>query len=113
MGLYRTDGYNSTSLLLVPNTLMKKATPEKLLKQHRELTHSESLKVTSHVQRESGEWFLNTLMLEGIDVPFQYKRQQKYKNLTGARVNLTYYPETRNVAGIEMEVMKVVRVRRC
>ncbi|KAA9134088.1 hypothetical protein F3N42_00625 [Marinihelvus fidelis] len=89
-----------------------KSDPDKLLKRHRELTHSESLKVVSHVQRQSGDWYLNTLMLEGYDVPFQYKRQVKYKNLQGGRVNLTYYPTTKNVAGMAVEVMNVVRVRR-
>lgn len=89
-----------------------KSDPDKLLKKHRELVHSESLKVESHVQRSSGEWFLNTLIVEGYDVPFQYKRRQKYKNLKGGRVNLTYYATTKEVAGIAIEVMNVVRVRR-
>mgnify|MGYP000144454222 CR=1 FL=1 len=89
-----------------------KSDPARLLKKHRELTHSESLKVVSHVQRQSGGWFINTLMLEGYEVPFQYKRQSRYRNLQGGRVNLTYYPTTRDVAGISLEVMKVVRIRR-
>jgi hypothetical protein len=70
------------------------------------------LKVTSHVQRESGEWFLNTLMVEGHEVPFKYKRKKRYKSLEGQRVNMTYYPVTEQVAGLEFEVMKVVRVKR-
>ena len=86
--------------------------PAKLLKKHRELVHSDALKVVSHVQRPMDEWILNTLMVEGHDVPFQYKRQKRYKNLEGARVNLTYYASTREVAGMAMEIMKVVRVRR-
>ena len=65
----------------------------------------------SHVQREVGDWFLNTLMIEGVDVPFQYKRQKRYKSLRGARVNLTYYPSTESVAGMDVEVMRVTRVR--
>lgn len=69
------------------------------------------MKVTSHVQRESGEWMINTLMIEGCDVAFRYKRKQKYKSLKGQRVNLTYYPTTENIAGIQMEVMNVVRIR--
>jgi hypothetical protein len=89
-----------------------KSSPEKLLKKHHDLIHSEAMTVVSHVQRQSGDWFLNTLMLEGYDVPFQYKRQKKYKNLKGGRVNLTYYAASRDVAGIAVEVMKVVRVRR-
>lgn len=90
----------------------RKNTPvNKLLKKHDELTHSDAVKVISHVQREQDDWILNTLMIEGCDVPFRYKRKKNYKNLTGQRVNLTYYPVTENVAGFELEVMKVVRVR--
>lgn len=85
--------------------------PEKLLKQHAKLVHSDMLKVTSHVQREEGEWIINTLLVEGYDVPFNYKRKKQYKNLTGQRVNLTYYPSARLVAGIEFEVMNVVRIK--
>jgi hypothetical protein len=89
-----------------------KSDPKRLLKRHDELVHSDGLKVVSHVQRASGDWFLNTLMLEGYDVPFQYKRRKKYKNLQGGLVNLTYYPSSMEVAGMDVEVMKVVRVRR-
>jgi hypothetical protein len=85
--------------------------PEKLLKKHEKLVHSDMVKVTSHVQREKGEWFLNTLMIEGCEIPFKYKRTKKYKNLRGQRVNLTYYPATESVAGLEFEVMNVVRIR--
>ena len=69
------------------------------------------LKVTSHVQREKGEWIINTLMVEGCEAPFKYKRKRKYKSINGQRVNLTYYPDTETVAGIEMEVMNVVRIK--
>jgi len=82
-----------------------------LLKNHQKLTHSDMMKVESHVQRESGEWFINTLMIEAYDVPFKYKRKKRYKNLNGQRVNLTYYPATENVAGFEMEIMNVVRIK--
>jgi len=82
-----------------------------LLDKHQKLTHSDMLKVESHVQRESGEWFLNTLMLEGIDVPFKYKRKKLYKNLQGQRVNLTYYPSTEVIIGVEVEIMNVVRIK--
>ena len=85
--------------------------PEKLLKKHRKLIHSEMLKVTSHVQRSEEEWIINTLLVEGYDVPFNYKRKKHYKSLTGQRVNLTYYPAIKMVAGIEFEVMKVVRIK--
>ncbi len=84
---------------------------KKLLKTHQNLIQSDFKKVTSHVQRLEGEWYINTLMIEGYDVPFKYKRQKKYKNLNGQRVNLTYYPDTEKVAGFEMEIMKVVRVK--
>jgi len=85
--------------------------PEKLLKKHAQLVHSDMAKVTSHVQREKGDWILNALMIEGCEIPFKYRRSKKYKNLKGQRVNLTYYPDTESVAGMEFEVMKVVRIR--
>ena len=90
---------------------MKNTEPEKLIKKHEQLTHTDMMKVTSHVQREAGTWIINTLMIEGCDVPFRYKRQVKYKNLKGQRVNLTYYPTKELVAGIEMETMNVVRIK--
>lgn len=83
----------------------------KLLKKHPQLTHSENLVVESHVQREQDNWFVNTLMIRGYSVAFKYRRQKPYKNLQGQRVNLTYYPATETVAGIDMEIMKVVRIR--
>ncbi|MEJ2360198.1 MAG: hypothetical protein P8Z75_02030 [Gammaproteobacteria bacterium] len=85
--------------------------PDKLLKKHAQLTHSENLKVTSHVQRQTGEWILNTIMVEGYDVPFRFKRKQPYRNARGARVNLTYYPDIETIGGMAMEVMKVVRIK--
>jgi len=84
---------------------------KKLLKSHQKLNHSESMKVVSHVQRDTKEWVLNTLILEGYDVPFKYKRKKMYKNIKGQRVNLTYYAVKENVADIDMEVMKVVRIK--
>lgn len=69
-------------------------------------------KVTSHVQREKDDWVLNTIVLEGYGVPFQYTRRKVYKSLAGGRVNLTFYPETKSVAGMDFETMKVVRIRR-
>jgi len=72
--------------------------PDKLLKQHAKLIHSDNRKVLSHTQRQQGEWILNTIMLEGYDVPFRYKRKKLYKDITGARVNVTYYPESITVA---------------
>jgi 50S ribosomal subunit-associated GTPase HflX len=63
-------------------------------------------------QREQGEWILHTLMVEGCDVPFKFKRKGKYLSLKGARVNITFYPEQQVVAGITFEVMNVVRITR-
>ena len=64
----------------------------------------------SHVQRKDGGWIINTVMIEGLDVPFRYKRKKRYKTLEGARVNMTYYPNTESLAGIDFEVMNVVRI---
>lgn len=89
-----------------------KSDAEKLIERHADLVHSEKRKVVSHVQREDGEWVINTIMAEGCEVPFRYKRKQKYKNLQGALVNMTYYPATDFVAGIEVEIMNVVRIKR-
>lgn len=85
--------------------------PEKLLKRHHQLVHSEHVKVSSHVQRPRDDWIINTLMIEGYQVPFQYKRKQHYKSLKHQYVNLTYYAETKIIAGLEMEIMNVVRVK--
>ena len=83
----------------------------KLTKKHHELVHSEMQKVTSHVQRDTREWVINTIMIEGCDVPFKYKRKKTYKNIKGQRVNLTYYLAKEEVAGIELDVMNVVRIK--
>jgi hypothetical protein len=91
---------------------MPRSDPKKLIEKHPNLIHSENLKVVSHVQRTEGDWLINTIMIEGYDVPFKYKRKKAYKNLNGASVNLSYYPVTNMVAGIEFEEMKVVRIRR-
>ncbi len=88
-----------------------KSEPEKLLKRHEKLVHSEMMKVTSHVQRETPDWFVNTIMIEGCEAPFRFKRKQRYKNIKGQRVNLTYYPVTELIAGMEFEIMKVVRIK--
>jgi hypothetical protein len=88
-----------------------KSQVDKLLKKNPQLIHSDMMKVTSHVQRQSDGWFINTIMIENCEVPFKYKRKKRYKNLTGATVNLTYYPQAELIAGIEFETMKVVRIR--
>jgi len=85
--------------------------PEALIKKHKQLVHSDMQKVTSHVQRDDGEWILNTIMIEGCDAPFKYRRKKQYKNIQGQRVNLTYYPSVETVAGFNMEIMKVVRIK--
>jgi len=85
--------------------------PENLLKKHAELVHSEMRKVNSHVQRVAGEWIVNTIMIEGCEVPFKYQRKKRYKSLQGQRVNLTYYPATEQVAGLDFETMRVVRIK--
>ena len=84
----------------------------KLVKKHQELTHSEMVKVVSHVQRDKDDWILNTVMIEDCDVPFKFKRKQQYINLKGARVNITYYPVVEVVAGLEFEIMNVVRIKK-
>ncbi len=86
--------------------------PDKLTKKHPKLVHSDQLKVVSHNQREQDGWFLNSIMVENCDVPFKYKRPQKYKTLNkGQRINLTYYPAEENVGGLSFEYMKVVRIK--
>jgi hypothetical protein len=90
---------------------MAKSPVDKLLRSHPKLTHSTDVKVISHVQRAKGDWILNTLMLYKVEVPFKYKRKKHYKDLSGARVNLTYYPATENIAGFDIEIMNVVRIK--
>jgi hypothetical protein len=86
--------------------------PNELLKAHHQLTHSEMKRVISHTQREKGDWFINSIMIEGCDIPFKYKRKTKYKQLNkGQRINLTYYSQTEEVAGLKFETMKVVRIK--
>ena len=85
---------------------------KKLLVKHQQLNQLDMAKVTSHVQREKDDWVLNTLLLEGYDVPFQYTRKKVYKSLVGGRVNLTFYPAPNSIAGVDFEIMKVVRIRR-
>ena len=88
-----------------------KSSSKKLIEKHPHLTHTEMAKVVSHVQRVKGDWILNTIMIEGCDIPFRYKRREKYKNLKGQRVNLTYYPDTEPVGGMVFECMRLVRIK--
>lgn len=91
---------------------MKNKQVAKLLVTHDKLIQTDRIKVTSHVQREQDDWYINTLMLQGYDVPFRYKRKQPYKSLTGQQVNVTYYPAIETVtASIELEVMNIVRLK--
>jgi len=92
-------------------TFKNNNTAAKLIKHHPKLTHTENIKVISHVQRECDDWQLNTLMLDGVDVAFKYKRKKSYKNLKDYRVNITYYSDIETVAGFEIEIMKVVRIK--
>lgn len=87
------------------------STPEKLTKKHPDLTHTDMAKVVSHTQRNKGDWIVNSLMIEGCEVPFKYMRKKLFKNLNGQRINLTYYPEIELVAGMEFDYMKVVRIK--
>ncbi|NQZ24772.1 MAG: hypothetical protein HRT55_00465 [Colwellia sp.] len=96
---------------IIKKTLSNKNSAQKLIKKHDKLVHSEHMKVSSHVQRECDDWIVNTLILDNIDVPFKYKRKKLYKSLQGQRVNLTYYPETEVVAGFDIEVMSIVRIK--
>lgn len=92
-------------------TSSKNNPSKQLTEQHHKLIHTENIKVVSHVQRESDDWLLNTLMLESVDVPFKYKRKKLYKSLQGQRINITYYPDNETIAGFSIEIMKVVRVK--
>lgn len=89
-----------------------KSSADELLKKHPNLVHSENLSVITHTQRQQGDWYINTLMLKGYDVPFKYKRPKKFKSLKDQHINVTYYPENEVVAGIRLEVMQVIRLRR-
>ena len=82
----------------------------KLLAENDNLIHSTIQKITSHVQRQKGEWIFNTVLVEGHDVPFKYKRLKTYKSLKGARVDMIYYPDTENIAGMNFEIMKVIKI---
>lgn len=97
--------------MTIPPIPPRKNRETNLTQRHAKLTHTENIKVVSHVQRESDDWQLNTLMLDGIDVPFKYKRKKRYKNLKGCHVNITYYPDNEKVAGFDIEIMKIVRIK--
>jgi len=83
---------------------------KKLLAENDQLIHSKMKKVESHVQRQVGDWFHNTVLIEESEVPFKYKRQKKYISLKGAKVDIIYYPNTETIAGIDFEYMKVIQI---
>ncbi|WP_299496754.1 hypothetical protein [uncultured Shewanella sp.] len=85
---------------------------DKMLKKHDKLIHSQDMKIMSHTQREKEEWVQHTLMAEGCETPFKFRRTQQYKSLTGARVNLTYYSDVEQVAGFDIDIFKIVRIKR-
>jgi hypothetical protein len=89
---------------------MKVKSTRKLLSEHEALTHSSMQKVSSHVQRRDGDWELNTVLVEGQDIPFKYKRRKLYKSLKGARVDMIYYPDTETIAGMDFPFMRVVKI---
>ncbi len=84
---------------------------DKLLERHELLVHSEMKRVVSHVQRQTTSWIINTVMLADCSTPFRFKRKKRYRDLKGAYVNMTYYPSTETIGGIDIEVMNVVRIR--
>jgi len=88
-----------------------KSDVDKLLEKNRQLNQLDLARVVSHVQREKDGWVLNTVMLDGYAVTFKYSRKKLYRSLQGARVNLTSYPQLEQVAGLDVEIMKVVRIR--
>ena len=63
-----------------------KSERQKLVDKHSQLNQTDNAKVISHVQREEkdSDWIRHTIMLEGIDVPFIYRRKQQYQSLKGA-----------------------------
>ena len=93
--------------------MSKKNAAKLLTEKHPELTHSEQQSVVSHVQREADDWYLNMIMLKGLNVPFKYRRKKLYKSLQGQQVNITYYPANETIAGFEIEIMKIVRIKVC
>jgi hypothetical protein len=83
---------------------------KKFLQENEQLTHSTMQKVESHVQRQKDNWILNTVLIEGCDVPFKYKRKKRYKSLKGAHVDIIYYPDTETIAGVKFDHMKVIKI---
>ncbi len=83
---------------------------KQFLAENDNLVHATMQKVASHVQRQQGDWFLNTVLIDQHDVPFKYKRKRRYQSLKGARVDMIYYADKENIAGVDFECMKVVKI---
>ncbi len=92
--------------------IVMKSDVDKMLNKHQQLTHSVEVKVTSHTQRDTGDWIQHTIMIENCNAPFKFNRTKAYQSLKGAKVNLTYYPALEKIAGFDIEIMKVVRIKR-
>lgn len=58
-----------------------KSSLDKMLANHNKLIHTEGVKITSHTQREVEEWVQHTVMIEGCDVPFKFKRPKNFDAL--------------------------------
>ena len=82
------------------------------IEQQQNVYHREHCTVLSHTQRDEGEWVQHTLMLENYETPFRFRRSKRYRCLKGESVDVDYYPQTTLVAGMELETMKVVRIKR-
>jgi hypothetical protein len=88
-----------------------KSAHQKLVSRHPNLLSGENCKVNSHVQRQQDDWYINTLMIDGIDTPFKYKRKKLYRSLKGQRVNLSYYMTSESIAGFNIDYMAVVSIK--
>jgi hypothetical protein len=87
-------------------------TLKNLLIENQNLIYTCMQKVESHVQRQQDNWILNTVLINGYDVPFKYKRQRMYRSLKGLRVDLIYYASSEKIAGIDFEMMNVIKINR-
>jgi len=85
---------------------------KKQTKDDPQLIHLEGARVVSHRQLKKNDSVLNTLVLEGHDVPFQFRRKTAFRSLLGARVNLSYYPESRTAGDKTFKTMRIVKIRR-
>jgi hypothetical protein len=91
--------------------MARKTALQLLLETHPNLVHSELCRVTSHVQREEDGWYVNTLLIAKTDVPFIFKRRKKYNKLVDRVVVIKYITEGYDIWGVDLETMKVVRIK--